>query len=423
VLKSKRPAGAKEFDLFKFVGGKCPACGGTIQQDERFVAAPCKKCGHGIRDPDFDRSFQGAACPKCKELVVRSAKYADWICNNVAICPAQLYRRIEYFGQRKALDIESLGGIVAEKLVERGLVKEPLDLFDLKLEPLAKLNLGTDQEPRTFGEKNARKILEALQRAKTASLHRWIHALAINNVGEVTAYQLANLHADIDELKNSKIISDYLRLKELIEEAKQVNPDATKDENKVSGTSDQGQREKDRRIRQHAELNAEIQSIVSGLKKAGVNIELKGKPKKNGKPTLFDISSELESEACRSIQKFFASDFGKHAVKQMSNLGIKPISHSENAAASSSPIAGKTFVLTGALPSLSRDEASELIRKAGGSVTGSVSKNTNYLLAGQSAGSKLDKARALGVVVIDEAEFRRILGSIETKVDSQSSLL
>ena len=82
---------------------------------------------------------------------------------------------------------------MAEKLVERGLVKEPLDLFDLKLEVLGKLNLGTDDEPRTFGEKNATKILDALQRAKTAPLSRWIHALAIADVGEATATELAKL--------------------------------------------------------------------------------------------------------------------------------------------------------------------------------------------------------------------------------------
>src|SRR5208283_3978651 len=110
-----------------------------------------------------------------------------WRCQNVAGCPAQQTRRVEYFAQRKALDIESLGGIVAEKLVERDLVKEPLDLFDLKLEQLGKLNLGTDNEPRVFGEKNATKILDALQRAKTAPLSRWIHALAIAEVGEATA--------------------------------------------------------------------------------------------------------------------------------------------------------------------------------------------------------------------------------------------
>jgi DNA ligase (NAD+) len=428
VLKTKRPAGSKEFDLFKFVGGKCPACGVGIHRDERFVAATCRKCGHEIRDPDFDRSFQGAACPKCKELVVRSPKYADWICDNITACPAQLYRRIEYFARRKALDIESLGGIVAEKLVERDLVKEPLDLFDLKLEPLAKLNLGTNEEPRTFGEKNATKILEALQRAKTAPLHRWIHALAIQSVGEVTAYQIATLHADVDAVKNSKIISDYLRLRDLIEEAKQANPDATKEENKISGTNEQSQEEEARRTKLHAKLNTEIEAIVSSLKKSGVKLELKGKPKKNGKPTLYDISSDLEAEACRSIQKFFSSEQGIQTALKIKRLGIRPSTEAKQASVKSSPIAGMTFVLTGTLPSLSRDEASEMIRTAGGSVTSAVSKNTNFVLAGESAGSKLDKAKALGVAIIGEAEFRRILADADSvkpqaKEQNQGTLL
>ena len=117
-------------------------------------------------------------------------------------------RRVEYFAQRKALDIESLGGIVADKLVERGLVKEPLDLFDLKLEQLGKLNLGTDEEPRTLGEKNATKILDALQRAKTAPLARWIFALAISDVGEATAKQLAATHESLEALTDSEVLRD-----------------------------------------------------------------------------------------------------------------------------------------------------------------------------------------------------------------------
>ncbi len=166
VVKTKRPPGAREFDLFKHVGGKCPACGGPISRDPRFHAyAACtneKKTGKNLtrRECGYetdDLEFIGKSCPNCGYPMERKAEYIDWLCENVAGCPAQSVRRIEYFAARKALDIESLGGIVAGKLVERGLVKEPLDLFDLKLEQLAKLNLGTDDEPRVFGEKNATK--------------------------------------------------------------------------------------------------------------------------------------------------------------------------------------------------------------------------------------------------------------------------
>jgi len=419
VVKTKRPPGAKEFDLFKHVGGKCPACGEPISRDPRFhVYAACtneKKTGKNLtrRECGYETEglkFIGKPCPKCGYLMERKAEYIDWICTNIAFCPAQRVRRIEYFAQRKALDIESLGGIVAEKLVESGLVKEPLDLFNLKLEQLGKLNLGTDDEPRVFGEKNATKVLEALQRAKTAPLSRWIQALAIANIGEVTAYQLATLHADIDALKSSKIISDYLRLRALVEEAKRVNPDATKGENKISKKGEQTKEGKEHRITLHAELNAEIQAIALKLKEAGVKLEVKGKPKKNGKPALLDISSELEAEACRSIQKFFSSDFGKQTVARLKKLGIKPKSQLEKVSKSSSPIEGLTFVLTGALPTLTRDEASAMIREAGGNVTNAVSKNTDFLLAGEEAGSKLGKAKELGVKILTEREFLELLG-------------
>jgi DNA ligase (NAD+) len=96
----------------------------------------------------------------------------------------------------------------------------------------------------------------------------------------------------------------------------------------------------------------------------------------------------------------------------MDDLGIRPLGKTAESpdphSAPTQPLSGKTFVLTGTLPGLSRTDAQSLIRQAGGNVTGSVSKNTDFVLAGADAGSKLDKARALGIPVIDEAEFLRL---------------
>lgn len=404
VLKSKRPSGAREFDLFQFVGGKCPACGGAIAK-EKFS----------------DGESEAVA----------------WQCQNVAGCPAQLMRRVEYFAQRKALDIESLGGIVAEKLVERGLVKEPLDLFDLKLESLAKLNLGTDEEPRTFGEKNATKILEALQRAKTAPLHRWIHALAIAGVGETIAYELARLHRDFDDLANSKLIrlvadegKGAAALKEEIERRLAKNP-------MLKAEVDIQRQSLEKGI---AALKGELENTQDSLQKPDLSSEelerlrklrggLKNKIKtREAKLEMIGLSEEIGPVVAKSLQNFFQSPVGKVLLTRLHSFGINPTQDFPSATTSGmvGAFTGKTFVLTGTLPLLSRDEASEMIRAAGGSVVGSVSKNTNYVLAGESAGSKLDKARDLGVAIIDEAEFRKMLGFsvlAKSKAESQASLL
>src|SRR5213082_103680 len=170
IVKSKRPPDAKPFDFAAHVHGKCPICGSPIRRDPQFVA---------------------------------------WRCENLQ-CPAQTTRRVEFFAARSALDIESVGGIVADKLVERGLVREPLDLFELKVDQLAKLNLGTEDAPRVFGEKKATKAKNAIERARTLPLSRWLFALAIPDVGKTTATQLARFHETIEDVAHSQLLRDIL---------------------------------------------------------------------------------------------------------------------------------------------------------------------------------------------------------------------
>jgi DNA ligase (NAD+) len=356
VMKTKRPKGAKEFDLFQHVGGKCPACGGPIARDK---------------------------------VSAGDTEEVAWRCQNVAGCPAQKTRRVEYFAHRKALDIESLGGIVAEKLVERGLVSEPLDLFDLTVEQLAKLNLGTDDEPRVFGEKNATKVIEALERARTKPLHNWIHALAIPDVGEQTAWQLAQVHRSLDELAASPVLRDIRDLGQKEAERALVSPRSRK--NPPKDEADKARREK-----RHAELTEEIAALEARLAASGAKAAL----------------AEVGPVAAASVLDYFASAGGRKILQRLKHLKISPTG-AESApreGIAGKPLAGKTFVLTGTLPTLSRDDASQLIREAGGNVSGSVSKNTDYVLAGAEAGSKLEKAQALGVKIIDEAEFLKMRG-------------
>ncbi|HXT42209.1 MAG TPA: NAD-dependent DNA ligase LigA [Candidatus Angelobacter sp.] len=356
VVKSRRPPGAKEFDLFKHVGGKCPACGGPIAKEK-------------MSGGDADE--------------------VAWRCQNIAGCPAQLTRRIEYFAHRKALDLESLGGIVAEKLVERGLVKEPLDLFDLKLEQLATLNLGTDDEPRVFGEKNATKVLEALERARTAPLSRWIHALAIGDVGEATAKQLATTHASLAALADSAVLRDIRALGAKEGERAEISPRSRKNPPKTRA-------EKAEREQRDAALKVEIAEIEARLDAGGLKANLQ----------------EVGPVASASVLDYFSSPAGKKVLVRIRGLKIKPVNDAVKRASSlnAGVLAGKTFVLTGTLPSLTREEATAKIEAAGGKVSGSVSSKTDYVLAGAEAGSKLDKAQKLGVKVIDEKEFLSMCG-------------
>jgi DNA ligase (NAD+) len=328
VVKSKRPRSAKPFHFSEHIHGKCPVCGGPIRRDPEFVA---------------------------------------WRCENLH-CPAQTTRRVEFFAARGALDIESVGGIVADKLVERGLVEEPLDLFELKVEQLAKLNLGTEDAPRVFGEKNATKAIHAIERARTLPLSRWLFALAISDVGKTTATQLARFHESIDDVANSQLLHDVLDYHEK---------------------------------REHKESAKEI---AERLIKTGFAKRSKSKAEKDG------IVTEVGPVVAESVLDFFASAAGKKILRRMRELRIQTKSEKVSAKKKAElPLAGKTFVLTGTLPSMTRDEATEKIEALGGHVTGSVSKKTDYVLAGAEPGSKFDKAKELGIRIIDEAEFRKML--------------
>ncbi|MGQ9662675.1 MAG: NAD-dependent DNA ligase LigA [Kiritimatiellia bacterium] len=318
-----------------------------------------------------------AQCPVCGSPVTRK-KMASGEGEEVAVrcenlrCPAQRTRRLEYFASRAALDIEGLGGIVADKLVERGLVEEPLDLFNLSTTQVAQLNLGTDEKPRLLGEKNATKIRRALQRSRELPLGRWLYALAIPNVGEAIAHQIASLHEDLQAVANSKILRDIAQLREKEELA-----------------------EKERsRNREHYEtLKREI-------------AELKARVKQYNLP-------EVGPVVASSVLEFFASEQGKSILRRLKQLEINPRGGGGVAAGkgpAAGPLAGKTFVLTGALSSMSRSQATELIRARGGAVAGAVSRKTDYVVVGTDPGSKLDEARRLGLSTLTEAEFLKMLG-------------
>jgi DNA ligase (NAD+) len=344
VLPEKRPAGAGSFDFAAHIGGKCPECSGPVRRDERFAA---------------------------------------WRCENIQ-CPAQKTRRLEHFASRSALDIEGLGEVVADALVEQGLVDEPLDLFDLAPGRLADLNLGTTGEPRMLGEKNAEKILSAIARSRTLPLNRWVFALAIPDVGEATARQMAAFHSGIRELAGSDILGNIVRRQSAREQLKDVNPRSIANRGKP-------QREKDELRRKAEALTDEIAALDQRLAHCDM--------------------PEVGPSVAGGVLAFFASDRGKAIVRRLDYLKIRPSPETWPRTASASlPLAGKVFVLTGTLQSMSRETAELAIRGKGGDTTGSVSGRTDYVVAGADPGTnKMEGAKKHGVALLDEAAFLRML--------------
>ena len=305
--------GAKPFSLFDHVGGVCPSCGGPIAQEAGFVA---------------------------------------WRCTNFQ-CPAQAVTRITHFASRKALDIPSLGESVADALVREKLCRSPLDLFALTLDQLAPLNLGSKDDPRRFGEKNARKIIDGLDAARSKPLKRWIYALGIRQIGESAAKELSRLHKNFEELATSSILAELCR---------DTRPDAKK---------------------------------------------------KNPLLVDYSISGDVATVAAQSMVDYFQSIAGKNLLESLRSHQLDPQSDNyqpkpQDIDLSLLPLSGKTFVITGTL-SAPRDEIKQRIEAKGGKVSGSVSASTSYLLCGEAGGSKRDKAEALGVVIINESQFLEMI--------------
>ncbi len=358
VVTKKEPDSDARFSLHDYLDGVCPVCSGPIERRETLSGSKGE-----------ERSIITHFCVNFE-------------------CPAQVASRLKQFVSRKALDIEGIGSIVAEKLVERGLVKTPLDLFSIPEERLGNLNLGTEESPRMLGDKNAAKIVQTRERAaREMPLARWIFAMGISQVGESASRELSRLHRNFEEIANSEILRELAEYgkKETWLRQNPLNP---------------------RNERISKEEKAKRKPIVEEYRKRVRELaeQLSG----------FEIGADLGGVAAANVESFFTSKAGVHLLDRLADLGIDPQSDnyapkpSEAAASGDKPLAGKTFVITGSL-SAPRDDIAARITAAGGKVTGSVSKNTDYLLAGEGGGSKRDKAEKLGIPIIDEAELDRML--------------
>ena len=266
------------------------------------------------------------ACPVCATLLERRPGEAAWRCSN-PWCPAQIKEKFYHFGSQNALDITGLGEKLVEQLLAAGLVRIPTDLFRLTLADLAAL-------PR-FGEKSARNFLAALEKARTAPLQRFIHALGIRHVGERTSLTLAeNFHS----------------------------------------------------------LAALSQARAEDL------------------TSLSDVGLEVAA----SLEEFFQNPLNKEVLADLTGeeLGLEP-RPPDPAPGRAGLLSGRKFVLTGTLTRFTRSEAKARLTALGAMVLSSVSRETDYVVAGEAAGGKLARARELGVNILSEEEFEDLFKGLD----------
>ena len=260
-------------------------------------------------------------CPVCGMPVQRTEAEVAVRCVNVG-CVAQLKRQIAHYASRNALQIEGLGPATIDQLVDKELVRDVADLYDLEIEPLSKLD--------RMGVPSAGNLVHQIKQSKTAPVEKVLFGLGIFHVGETVAELLIERFLSLDALSRATL--------EDIESVEGIGPQIA--ESVVNFFS-------------------QNQPLLDKLRKAGLHC--------------FTVKAEdLSTKASRTTDSFFNE---------------------------------KTFVVTGSLEGMTRTEASKEIKARGGKVTSSVTRKTDYLIAGEGAGSKYAKAEELGIPILTEGEF------------------
>ena len=409
--------------IIEKAGEVIPAVVGVVMAKRQQDSSPFNFAGH-----------IGNRCPSCGGQIERDPKFAAWRCLNLQ-CPAQNVRRLEYFGARNALDLERLGGVVAEALVDCGLVTEPLDVFDLTREELTGLNIGSEDEPRLFGT-NGSALYDAIQRARTKPLANWLFALGIPEVGKATAFFLGRVHKDIHDVAQSSLLRGLLRatgnpVPDISTSCKDNFHQAPAPE--ANGTEEVAERQSDKPAEQESTHSAatfqqkqlhfdffleeepklkttskpfeiETQQLSpEALPSELINLGLLKDKAKNGKY----VTTAIGPKTALAVLEFFAGDKGRAILARLDELGIMPQGVSNDG---NQPLAGMTFVITGTLMSMGRDEAEGMVRILGGTAAGSVSRKTTYLVAGENTGAtKTEAAAKFGIPVINEEQFLKLL--------------
>src|SRR6478735_7684502 len=291
-----------------------------------------------------------ATCPVCGTPVVQDEGAVRVYCPNTR-CPARLSQEFGHFIGRGGMDIEGAGWAVLSQLLERGMVHSRADFFRLRVEDLETLE--------RFARKSAENLEGRIARARVGRpLARVLNGLGMPQVGEQTAIDLA------------------------IWLAGRVRPDAYP-------PPDGG-----------VVPDSWFAAVEAEMRRIGTEVP----------ETLTEVPG-IGPTVAAALERWFTDEATRDVLRELVEVGVvpeRPVVR-DVGEGSAGPLEGMTLVVTGTLAGFSRQEAEEAIRSAGGKPAGSVSKTTDYLVAGESAGSKLTKAQDLGVPILDEDGFRRLL--------------
>ncbi|HOI74486.1 MAG TPA: NAD-dependent DNA ligase LigA [Syntrophales bacterium] len=370
------------------------------------------------RPPDAREFRMPGHCPVCGSFTARAAGEAATRCTGGLFCPAQRKRALLHFGSRRALDIEGLGEKLVDQLVDRDLVKTPADLFRLRREDLVLLDRLADL--------SSENLVQAVARSRRTTLARFIYALGIPDVGETTARDLALFFGSLDLLMEAR--TETLRFVPNIgvEVAASISSFFSEEHNRqvIADLRELGVGWEETPMEEGSRTMplSRLISFFAVPEVGGVRAE--------ALESRFGTLEALQAAEDRDLREVPGISPGAAVgVRQLLNdPGFLEVTRQLRACgftwtaeaqgkdqpkageAESSAVSGKAFVLTGTLAGFTRDEAKEMIESRGGRVSGSVSKKTDYVVAGADPGSKLTKAEALGVPVLDEAAFLALLG-------------
>ncbi|KAF0804233.1 NAD-dependent DNA ligase LigA [Alcanivorax xiamenensis] len=350
-----------------------------------------------------------AACPVCGSDIFRAEGGVVARCTGGLICGAQQREAIKHFASRRAMDIEGLGEKLVDALVDQQLIATVADLYRLQAEPVADLE--------RMGEKSAANLIEALEHSKSVSLERFLFALGILQIGEETAKALADCFGDLDTIRRAPLLL-FLAVPDVgLEVAKAIHAFFREQHNEdvIDGLLAEGVQP---RANGHPSA-AFVRELTLGYflkaaKRLGMALDGVGEKSLEtlgGHYKTVAALAEADADEAPVRPAMLAQVHNalkqddwrqrlEQAEAQAAGLSAKaPREVAEQA------LEGQTWVLTGTLSRLTRDQAKAHLQSLGAKVAGSVSKKTHCVVAGEAAGSKLTKAEELGVAVMDEDTF------------------